>query len=177
MTDLMKKKHSRNYHRRSAEEIKQIIDLYESGLSLEQVGDEFRISKQRVEQIFKKAGIETRRFTKSEKYIAGQKNRRKILPKNLLLKYYPDRSLSIGDVLEKLNASRNSLYKSLEFHQIPKRIDEKLEYSPLTRQLLRRLYIEEDLTSTEIARRLDYAAVTVRNRLSALGIRKRDRKS
>ncbi len=116
-------------------------------------------------------GVKTRKFTKSEKYIAGQKSRRRIVRKETLIELYVDKKLPLLKITETLKISSGVFYRSLKFHGIPKRIDEGIEYSLLTRQLLHRLYIEEDLTSTEIARRLGYAPVTIRKRLSAYGIK------
>ena len=39
------------------EQVREMISLYESGMTLTEVGAEFGISKQRVEQIFKKTGV------------------------------------------------------------------------------------------------------------------------
>lgn len=171
----MKKTGSRKSYHWSESEIRQLIALYESGSSMEATGERFGISKQRVEQIFRKAGIKKRKYTKSEKYIAARKNKRKIMPKKQLIEFYIDKKLPINEIIKKLKTNSEVFYRSLDFHNIPKRTNERIEYSPLTRQLLHSLYIEEDLTSTEIARRLGYATITIRRRLSMLGIRKIDR--
>ncbi|MCA1622489.1 MAG: hypothetical protein LC778_01590 [Acidobacteria bacterium] len=81
----MKSKHSQKYHRPVAIDISRMMDLYESGLSLEAVGKRFGISKQRVAQIFDKAGVKKRNFTKTNKYVKGQKSRRRIIPKETLI--------------------------------------------------------------------------------------------
>lgn len=157
--------------------IRRLIELYESGLSMREVGLEFGITRQRVEQILKKAGIRTRKFTTSDKFLEGRKRKRKILPKKLLLKVYKDEKLHIEEILQRLNTNSNSLYQSLEFHNIPKRKTEGIQFSKLTEDVLRRLYLEEDLTATEVAGQLGYASVTIKKRLSELGIRKCDRQT
>ncbi|MGC2234935.1 MAG: hypothetical protein WA584_02070 [Pyrinomonadaceae bacterium] len=171
----MEKTIQKRSYRRSESEIWRMIRLYHSGLSMEQVGEQFGISKQRVEQIFRKLGVETRRHTKTDKFLEGHKKRIKILPKELLVKYYKDEKLPVGEIIKSLKTSSSMFYKSLEFHNIPKRITEGTRYSSLTEDVLRRLYLDEDLSSTEIATRLDYSSVTIRKRLSAYGIRKGDR--
>lgn len=171
----MQKEESARSSQRRDTEIRHLIQLYESGLSMAEVGLQFGISRQRVEQILKKAGVKTRKYTKSDKFLEVRKEKRKILPKELLLKFYQDKTLSISEVIEKLKTNVTLLYKSLEFHNIPKRIDESLKHTRLTEDVLRRLYLKEYLTSAEIASQLGYSPITIRNKLSKLGIRKRDR--
>ncbi|MCA1640073.1 MAG: hypothetical protein LC768_17420, partial [Acidobacteria bacterium] len=81
------------------------------------------------------------------------------------------KKLPVKEITKTLKTSSGVLYRNLATHKTPKRIDEGIEHSPLTGELLRRLYIEEGLTSTEIAHQLGYAPVTVRKRLSAYGIK------
>lgn len=154
-----------------------IIELYESGLSMKEVGLGFGITGQRVEQIIKKAGIQTRKYTRSNRLLEARKKKRKVLEKKLLLKLYNDTNLSLSEITEKLNVSHISLYKSLEYHNIPKRKKTEFRVSKLTEEVLRQMYLEEDLTATEIARRLGFASITIKKRLSKFGIRKRDRKT
>lgn len=142
---------------------------------MREVSLEFGITAQRVEQILKKADVKRRKYTRSKRLLEARKRKRKILPKELLLKYYKDEKLPVSEILRRLKASRTSLYKSLEYHNIPKRETIGIHNSPLTEDILRRLYLEEDLTATEIARKLGYATVTVKKGLSKFGIRKQDR--
>ena len=157
---------------RSYKETRRLIELYQSGLSMKEVGTEFGISAQRVEQILKKAGVEKRKFTKSDKFLKVRKEKRKILPKELLVKYYLDENLPIPEILRRLEAGRSLLYNSLEYHKIPIRKTEGLLDSKLTEELLRRLYLDENLTAREIGQKLGFAAVTVKKRLSKFGIKK-----
>ena len=170
-------KKKRTSYRWNKAEIKQLVDLYESGQTMEQVSEEFGISRQRAEQILKKAGVKTRKFTVSDKYLRSRRRKRKILPKELLLKHYKKENLPISQILKTLNVSSTTFYKSLEFHNIPKLKTEGFETTKLTEDLLRRMYLEENLTSTEIARRLGYAPITIKRRLSKLGIRKGSNKN
>ena len=156
---------------------KRIIKLYESGLSMKEVALEFVISAQRVEQILKKAGVETRKYTRSYRLLQARRKKRKTLSAELLLKLYKDERLPVSEITERLNISHASLYQSLEFYNIPKRKTEGFEYSTLTEELLRGLYLEENLTAAEIAKKLGFASITIKKRLSKFGIRKRDVKT
>lgn len=164
-----------NSSQRRKTKIGRIIELYESGLSMREVGLQFSITAQRVEQILKKPGVKKRKFTKSNKLLEARKEKRKILPKDLLLKFYKDQNLPILKILRQLKVSRNLLYKSLEYHKIPKRETEGIPDSKLSQELLRRLYLEENLTATEIAGQLGFATITIKKRLSKLGITKGDK--
>ena len=154
-----------------------MIELYQSGLSMKEVGSHFGVTAQRVEQILKKAGVKSRKYTKSKRLLEARKRKRKILPKELLLKYYKEEKLPVAEILRRLKASRASLYKSLEFHNLEKRETIGVHQSALTESILRRLYLEEDLTAAEIAQKLGYATITVKKRLSKLGVRKSDRQA
>jgi predicted DNA-binding protein YlxM (UPF0122 family) len=154
-----------------------ITELYESGLSMKEVGLEFGVSAQRVEQILKKAGVETRKYTRSNRLLQARRKKRKVLSKELLLKFYKEERLPVFEIIEKLGISHPLLYENLEFHNIPKRKTEEIGHSKLTEGLLRRLYLEEDLTAKEIAQKLGFAPITIKKRLCKFGIRKRDRQT
>lgn len=141
---------------------------------MKEVGLEFNISAQRVEQILKKAGVETRKYTRSNRLFKARGKKRKALPKELLLKLYKDEKRPVLEITEKLSVSHALLYQNLEFYNIPKRKTEGFEYSSLTEDGLRRLYLEDDLTAKEIAQKLGFATITIKKRLSKFGIRKRD---
>jgi predicted DNA-binding protein YlxM (UPF0122 family) len=173
----MPKGDSKKSSQRSDSEIQRLIQLYESGLTMKEVGAEFGITAQRVEQILKKAGVKKRKYTRSNRLLEARKKKRKILPEELLLKLYKDEKLPIPEILRRLDTSRSLLYKSLASFNIPKRVTGVIQSSELTEKLLRRLYLEEDLTAAEIARRLGYASITIKKRLSKFGIRKQDRQT
>lgn len=160
------------YRRRDPAELKRMIELYKGGLSMEETGEAFGISKQRVEQILKKEGVKTRGNTNTEKYAASKKSRRKILPKDLLIDLYVDKKLPVKEIALKLGVSEGSLYRNLSEYGIPRRETEPSFSSPLTAELLRKLYIDEKMTARQIAEKLDYAPITVKKRLSELRIKK-----
>ena len=171
----MKKEDCKKSSQQKDTRIPHIIELYQSGLSMREVGAEFGVTAQRVEQILKNAGVNRRKYTKSSTVLKARNRKRKILSKDLLLKLYSDERLPVPEILRRLDASRNSLYKSLEYHKIPKREIEVIAYSALNEEILRWLYLKEDLTAAEIARELGFATITIKKRLSKFGIRKRDK--
>lgn len=169
----MKKVLPKRNQKRDQAEIQEMIRLYREGLSMREVGEKFNISRQRIERIFKKAGVETRKQTKSQTFLESLKKRRKkIVPKELILKYYKLEKMPVRDILKKLNITLPSFYKNLVYHDIERRISEGIVYSRLTKSVLCRLYLEEKLTAKQIADKLGYSPVTVKNRLSKYGIRK-----
>lgn len=154
-----------------------IIRLYQSGLSMREIGARFGVTAQRVEQILKQAGVKKRKFTRSSKFLDAKKEKRTILPKDLLVKYYKHEKLPVTEILRRLKISRSLFYKNLQYHHIATRAAEGNHRSPLTDIVLRQLYSERGMTAKEIARRFGYATVTVKKRLSKLGIRKTANKS
>lgn len=159
----------------SEAEIKQMADLYESGWSLEQVGKEFGISRPRVDQLFKRAGVRTRKFTFTDKYRKTRGRKRKILSKQLLLEVYKIENLPLSRMLEMLGVSTDIFYNSLAFYRIPLLKGGAVKLTRLSEDILRQLYLEENLSSREIARRLGCARITVKKRLWELGIRKKNK--
>ena len=167
-----KKNAPKKNRKRDKSEIQEMIRLYREGLSMTEVGEKFNISRQRVERIFRKEGVETREYTKSSTFIEAHKRRAKIVSKELILKYYKKEKLPVREILNKLEITLSSFYKSLDYHNIEKRVNEGIVYSPLTKEVLCRLYLQESLSSKEIAGKLGFAPVTVRKRLSKYGIKK-----
>ena len=145
--------------------------LYKKGWSLQEIGDKFRVSKQRIAQIFKKRGIETRIQTVSKSFISAKKSARKILPKKDLVELYVKKEVKIKEILQIFNVSAEVLHRSLEFHKIPVRINPR-HATILTYDLLKKMYLDEKLTANEIADRLGYKPVTVKDRLWKLKVKK-----
>lgn len=175
--NLLQKDESLKSSQQRNTKIQRVIELYQSGLSMKEVSLQIGVTPQRVEQILKKAGVQTRKYTTSKRLLEARKRKRRILPKELLLKFYNEECLPISEIIEKLDVSLPSFYKSLEYHKITKRKTEGIHYSSLTEELLRRLYLEEDLTAQEIAKKLGFAGITIKKRLSKFGIKKRGRQT
>lgn len=90
------------------ETTRRLIELYETGLTLDQVGKEFGLTRQGVRYRLTAAGITPRR----SKY--------RYLDKTLLKKHYLEDKLSIDKIAETLAVSRNVIKAALEYHNIPK---------------------------------------------------------
>lgn len=163
---------SRSYKPRTAEEVRKMADLYEKRMSMTEVGAEFGISRQRVDQLFKKFGVKTRQQTASKTFIDAKRKNKRILPKEPLIELYVNQKLSIIEIAAALRATLYELYQSLAAHQIPKRTETGYTRSRLSRELLQQLYLDEQMTADAIAGRLGYAPVTVKQKLWKLGIKK-----
>lgn len=159
---------------RSVAEILAIKAFYDAGASLFEVGARFGLSTSRVEQIFLRNNIKTRRVTVSKKFRAAMRRRRVILDKALLIRFYIEEKLSIQRTAEKLNAGSHAVRRNLQDYGIPVRPVEQFTRSRLTAELLETLYIDKNLTAAQVADRLGYATRTIGKKLSQLGIRKRD---
>lgn len=81
--------------------------LYKSGLSLEQVGNEFGMTRQAVRARFMKAGIERRRTV--------------IVNKARLERLYYVKRLSVEKIAIAFGVSKNKLESVLKFYEIEKR--------------------------------------------------------
>jgi len=155
----------------SDDQIQEMKALYENGMTLTEVGEKFDISKQRVEQIFKKAGIQIRSRKMSFKF-RNTPRKRKILEKDLLVKWYLDERMSLREMEKQLKIGFTIIRNSLVHHGIRIRPANEYISAPLTRELLEPLYLQEKMTADEIAGQLGYQPVTIKKKLSELGIKK-----
>lgn len=141
-------------------------------LSLKEVGQKYGITHQRVQQLFKKFDISVRHRRKSQEIKDELFVKHKLIPRDILINLYIDQRLKLKEIAEILNASENVLKKSLQMHEIPKRKKPShVPPSPLTYELLYKMYIEEKMTAREIAQKFGYATITVQRRLSFFGIK------
>lgn len=166
---------TRKYLRRSAAEIHAMKTFYDEdgGRSLAEVGEQFGIRVSRVEQLFKQHQIPTRPKTVSRKFLAAMEKRRIILPKEPLAELYLREKLSIKRIAEKLGINSDAVRKNLLAYRIPIRPRALYTTTRLTPELLRPLYIDQNLTAEQIAGRLGYSVLTIRKRLFFFGIKKR----
>ena len=152
-----------------------------TGSTLEEAGIKFGVSREYVRQIFTKAGYKIRGQTISQKVIESRKNRpRKLISKELLEKLYVDEKRSIKYIIKNLKVDFTRVIRSLDAYGIVRRTAAEINLMQtknpeLTPQLLKKLYIEDDLSAPAIARQFGYPPATVQTRLSRLKIRKRDR--
>jgi transcriptional regulator with XRE-family HTH domain len=161
----------RKYTYWSARQIKEMADLYDSGKSLAEVGEEYGISKQRVNLILRKNGYQTRSRATAAR-IANLNRKPRILERDILDKFYLEKRLTITEMANQLKISYPVIRKSLIYHKIPIRSANDYRFTSLTRELLEPLYLEENLTAREIAGRLGFSLVAITKRLSKLGIKK-----
>jgi len=141
-------------------------------LSLEEVGQKYGVRRQRVQQLFKKFGIPVRYRRKPQEVRDELFVKHKLIPKDTLIKLYVDQRLKMREIAKVLHISDQTLKKSLRMHEIPKRKKPlNRPPSPLTYDLLYKMYIEGKMTAKEIARKLGYATITVQRRLSFLEIK------
>lgn len=166
----------------TAAEIQPLIELYESGKTLREVGEIYHLSRERVRKLFQKVGYKPRRMTRSKLFLETQKKRglacRKILPKAKLEKMYREEKLSIKQIAEKLGTTKQIVYLNLVRYNIPKRSREEvarlfLTKNPeLTKEKLFNLYITENKTRLEIAVQFGYSVSGVAWILKRYNIRK-----
>lgn len=109
-------------YRRIESDIRKMADLYESGLTLREVGAELGITKQRVERILNRAGIPGRKNTKSAEYFEAKKKLKRIIPKEKLIELYVEQKLPIAKILREFKTSGPTLKKALDHYGIPKEI-------------------------------------------------------
>ncbi len=110
--------------------------LYKSGLTLEEIGDRYGISRQRVQQRFKEAGLT--HIERPPKYT--------IIDKVRLETLYAAERLSIAKIGEAFGVKLHLIRQALEFHTIPKRssINSNGKYVDRLRKLNVREKIEID---------------------------------
>ena len=166
----MKKGHTREFWF-NEEKVRTMGELYDDGFSLAEIGERHGISRQRVDQLFNKYGIERSKIN-SLKIAEKRFVRLKLIPKQVLVDLYSDKNIKIADIVERLKISYDNLYKNLTFHKIPRRHKGKQTPSSLTYELLHKLYIEEGLKAHEIAEKLGKATKTIQNRLMEFRIKK-----
>ena len=85
--------------------------LYRSGMTLQQIGDQYEITRQRVQQILAGIGITaTDRPLKSE-----------LLDRERLETLYAAKRLPVEKIGKFFDVSSYQIYSALEFHKIPRR--------------------------------------------------------
>jgi transposase-like protein len=177
---------NKSRHKRTADEVRQMIESYENGKSLEEVGREFGgISRERVKQIFQKAGFDRRKYTVSETSLICRRaiavNRQKKLPRAELENLYLTEKRFVKEIALRFDCTPQVVRENIKRYGLrlrsPKENFQMRMKSPrLTNELLRQLYVDENKTANEIAADYDYAPPTIKMRLSRLGIKKMTQK-
>ncbi len=91
--------------------IQEMVELYENGMTLQEVGDRYGISRQRVQQKFKEAGLA--HIKRPPKYT--------LIDKARLENLYAGERLAIAKIGEAFGVKSHLIHQALEFHKIPKR--------------------------------------------------------
>lgn len=164
---------NKKYKKRSFNEILEIKAFYDAGGTFSEIAATLGITRSGVAQIFSRNNIKTRKKIISEKSRQAMDNRRIILSEESLTNLYINERLSIQKIAEKLEVGFQTVRRNLQDYGIPTRSIENYPRSLLTAELLKTLYIDKKLTAAQIADRLDYSALTISNKLSRFGIKKR----
>ncbi len=88
-----------------------MVELYENGMTLQEIGDRYGISRQRVQQRFKEAGLA--HIERPPKYTLIDKDRLETL--------YAGERLAIAKIGEAFGVKSHLIRQALDFHKIPKR--------------------------------------------------------
>ncbi len=105
----------------------EMTELYKNGMTLQEIGDQYGISRQTISRRFKDMGFA--HLERLPKYARIDKDRLEDL--------YAGERLSISKISEAFRVTSNLIYQALNFHKIPKRSSIKLngKYVDLLRQL------------------------------------------
>lgn len=89
----------------------EMAKLFEGGMTLQQIGDRYGISRQRVQQRFKEAGLA--QLARPPKYT--------LIDKDRLENLYAEELLTIARISEMFGVKSHLIHQALNFHKIPKR--------------------------------------------------------
>ena len=89
--------------------VKEMANLYQKGLTLEQIGEKFHLTRQAVQQRLQKAGISRRGKCKFDK-----------IDKSELQKLYSDKK-TLAEIADHFSVSICVVRKALKMYEIPKR--------------------------------------------------------
>jgi predicted DNA-binding protein YlxM (UPF0122 family) len=161
---------------------KELIEKYQNGLSLREVGEIYNLSKQRVHQILERHGIETRNHTETERIKRLQEEKR--IPKRTLQNLYLKQKFSINQIAKQFSISHGCVKAQLVARDIPKRSFQeqmKILHSRLypklqkiTGEELYSLYVEKNYSGRRVAEFYGCSLQAINARLKKFGIRKRD---
>jgi predicted DNA-binding protein YlxM (UPF0122 family) len=106
---------------------REMIKLYENGMTLQEIGDLYGISRQRVQQRFEDA--DATQFERPPKYT--------LINKDHLETFYVRERLSIAKIGDAFEVKSHLILQALEFHKIPKRcsINSSSKYVDRLREL------------------------------------------
>lgn len=167
------------YRKFTADEVKKLIERYERGETLREIGETVDLSRERIRQIFERANYSPRQNTVSDKVLQSIENRRKHLPRHELERLYLVEKKSAREIAPILECSVNIVYINLARYNIPRRTMREINnlnkpqlYPEMNRENLTRWYLEQDKSTIQIAKEVGCARATVFKKLKLLDIRK-----
>jgi hypothetical protein len=168
-----------DYKRKTREEVARMHALYETGCSLEEVGCDFNLTRERVRQLFVKFGFPTRRYSTSPNFkrrrAEHEQDKLIKLPKEELERFYAKNT--IRETAARFGVGTETVKSNLLGYGIPLRSrteTRRIKYGnpALTEEVLRRLYTEEGKTAKEIAAMFGYSVFSVKRLVYQSKIRK-----
>lgn len=134
---------------------KKIIEKYQGGLALREVGEIYGLSRQAIHQILKRHGIETRKMTVTDKV---RKGRGKEILKETLQNLYIEQKMSMAKIAELYSTYPGCVNSQLLAYGIPKRsaseqtmISRPTIYEKIDKEEFYSLYIEKNYTREQLA--------------------------
>lgn len=159
-----------------------MIRAYRRGLTLEETGQMFGgISKERVRQIFERAGFKRRKKTLSDKFIKSRQainaKRQLPLPRRELEKMYGEQKQSAKQIADFFNCHASTVRRHLIQYGIPMRSYDEVHQMrrkcpEFTERVLREKYITKNKTAAEIAAEYKCSRGTITKSLKKFGIKK-----
>jgi hypothetical protein len=145
-----------------------LAELYEDGKTLEEIGNQFGISRQAVQSRLKRAGFERRP--------RGVKTKSRELDRDVLIELYQNRKLPPSKIAEELNVTAPFVIRQLKKHNIPLRTRKEARRLTSGRipsgEELARLYLTENRTQAQIAEIYQIGQQTVSKWLKRYGLKK-----
>lgn len=96
------------------------------------------------------------------------------IPKNELKRYYIEKEMSSDEIAEKYECSKRTILKRLREYNIPRRNSGPKRRDDITKEKLEKLYLVEEVSTRDIAEKLDTGRSTVYRKLKKFDIPTRD---
>lgn len=96
------------------------------------------------------------------------------IPEKDLRELYLEKEMSSNKIADKFGCSKSTILKRLKKYNIPRRKKGPKRRDDITKEILEKLYIKEELSTREIAEKLDTGRSTVYSKLKKYEIQTRD---
>lgn len=169
--DLRARTAMKKSHGYGVTEFLEMIRLNKEGLSADEIAGRFDIPEKFVNFVIARAELKSFRMKKKR-----EKAQLKRLPGEQLIDLYVQQKLPTSEILRLLNISYVTLYINLNYWKIPLRDSKAKKLADERSDLLRKLYIEDNLSFEELAARLNLQIPYIKRKLRQMGIKtnKRD---